>query len=350
VPEHPVPSPATDEHGPRGLAAALGSLPKVELHVHLEGSIGAEQAAALARRHGEDPAEVLGLEDGRYPTRFTGFDHFLATFLATTRQVRDPDDLAQVAAEFARGQARQGAIWTETTFTALTLVDAGMEPAAMWAALRDGFAETEVEVGLIVDTVRDLGPEAAPRTIALVEEADAPIVGLGLTGLEGSAPELGFAPLRTAADRLGLGFSVHAGETGTVANVRAAVEELGADRIGHGIAVLEDAELTARLARAGTVFEVCPSSNVALGLAPSLEQHPLPRMAEAGLAVTISSDDPPLFSTTLTDEVAHASRLLDLDIDGVADLQARAAAASFAPAAVRERALAAIERWRATHA
>jgi adenosine deaminase len=348
VPEHAAPR--TGEDRSERLETALRSLPKVELHVHLEGSIGAEQAAALARGHGEDPDEVLGLEEGRYPTRFTGFDHFLATFLATTRQVRDPDDLARVAAAFVRGQARQGVLWTETTFTALTLVDAGMEPAAMWAALRDGFAEAEVEVGLIIDTVRDLGPDAAPRTIALVEEADAPIVGLGLTGLEGTAPERAFAPLRAAADRLGLGFSVHAGETGTAANVRAAVDDLGADRIGHGIAVLEDPALTARLARSGTVFEVCPSSNVALGLVPSLEQHPLPRMAAAGLAVTISSDDPPLFSTTLTDEVAHAVRLLDLDVDGVADLQARAVAASFAPAAVRERALAAIERWRAAHA
>jgi aminodeoxyfutalosine deaminase len=351
VPARDASSPPAAEGRRGGLSpAALRSLPKVELHVHLEGSISPEQATALARAHGEDPDEVLELEDGRYPPRFAGFDHFLATFLATTRQVRDPDDLARVAATFAHGQARQGAVWTETTFTALTLVEAGMEPAAMWAALRDGFADADAEVGLIVDTVRDLGPEAAHRTIALVEEADAPIVGLGLTGLEGSSPESGFAPLRDAADRLGLGFSVHAGETGTAANVRAAVDELGADRIGHGLAVLEDPDLTSRLARAGTVFEVCPSSNVALGIVPSLEEHPLPRMASSGLAVTISSDDPPLFATSLSQEVAHAARLLGLDVDGVADLQARAARASFAPAPVRERALEAVERWRSDHA
>jgi aminodeoxyfutalosine deaminase len=329
--------------------AAIASLPKVELHVHLEGSVTAEHAAALARGHGEDPAEVLGLEHGRYPARFADFDHFLRTFLATSAQIRDPDDLAEVAAAFVTGQQRQGVAWTEITFTALTLVDAGMEPAAMWAALRGGLAAADVEVGLIIDTVRDLGPDAAPRTIDLVERADAPIVGLGLTGVEGSTPETAFGTLRTAADRLGLGLAVHAGETGTAGNVRAAVEDLRADRIGHGVAVLEDAELTAHLARAGTVFEVCPSSNVALGIAPSLDEHPLPAMADAGLAVTVNSDDPPLFATTLTDELGHAVRLLDLTADGLADLQARAARASFAPAAVRQRTLEKIEAWRRAH-
>jgi adenosine deaminase len=351
-----VPDPAPPHAPPRGGARAdtvgaeaLRTLPKIELHVHLEGTIDAEHAIALARRRGEDPEEVLELQDGRYPPRYSGFDHFLATFLATTGQVRDPDDLTEVAAAFVRGQQRQGVVWTETTFTALTLVDAGMEPATMWAALRDGFAAADVEVGLIIDTVRDLGSEAVPRTVALVEEADAPIVGLGLTGLEGSTPEQEFAGLRTAADRLGLGLSVHAGETGTADNVRAAVDILGADRIGHGVAVLEDPALTSRLARAGTVFEVCPSSNVALGVAASLAEHPLPRMAEAGLAVTINSDDPPLFATTLSDELAHAVRLLDLDVAGLADLQTRAASASFASGPTRDRALRAIDRWRLEH-
>jgi adenosine deaminase len=112
--------------------AALASLPKVELHVHLEGSISAGTAAELATRHGEDPGEVLEVErTGRrmaLPTRFRDFDHFVDTFLATTGQVRSPDDLTEVAAAFARSQQRQGVVWTETTFTALTLVDAGMDP------------------------------------------------------------------------------------------------------------------------------------------------------------------------------------------------------------------------------
>jgi adenosine deaminase len=327
----------------------LRALPKVELHVHLEGTITAEEAVRLARRHGEAPAGVLGLASGDYPPRYEGFDHFLRTFLASSAQVRTPDDLAEVAAGFAAGQAAQGIVYSEVTFTAATHVEAGMEPAAMWAALRDGLTSAEgTEVGLIVDVVRDAGPAAADRTIRLVEEAEVPVVGLGLSGLEGSVPERAFVALRAAADRLGLGLTVHAGETGGAAHVRAAVDDLGADRIGHGIAILEDADLARRVARAGIPLEVCPSSNVALGLAGSLEEHPLPRLRDAGLTVVIGSDDPPFFSTTLSEELAHAQRLLDVDADGVADLQVAAARASFAPASTRAALVAAIERWRDT--
>jgi len=329
----------------------LASLPKVELHVHLEGSIAAGTAVELARRHGEDPEAVLEVvrgQDGElaYPAPFRDFLHFVDTFLATTRQVRTPDDLATVAAAFARGQAAQGVRWTEATFTALTLVDNGMEPAAMWEALRDGFAEVpDTRVGLIVDSVRDLGVEASRRTVALVEAADAPIVGLGLTGVEGSIPEREFAHLRDAAERLGIGWAVHAGETGTPDNVRAALDDLGARRIGHGIAAVQDPDLLARVAREQVVLEVCPSSNVTLSIVPDLDAHPLPTLWEAGVNVTINSDDPPFFSTTLTDELRHAKRLLGLTRRDLAELQRRAARAAFAPDDVKADVLRQIDSW-----
>lgn len=324
----------------------LALLPKVELHVHLEGTIAAETAVELARRHGDDPDRVLALEDGHYPARYRDFDHFVDTFLATSRQVRTPDDLATVAAAFARAQAEQGVRYTETTFTALTLVSQGMEPAAMWAALRDGFADApDTRVGLIVDSVRELGADASRRTVRLVEEAAAPVVGLGLTGVEGSVPERDFAHLRDVADRLGLGLTVHAGETGSAANVRAALDDLGADRIGHGIAAAADPELVARLVRDRVALEVCPSSNVTLGLVPDLDHHPLPRLWEAGVQVTVSSDDPPFFATTLTDELRHAARLAGLTRRELAELQRRAVRASFAPDDVQTELLARIDAW-----
>ncbi|GGI09515.1 adenosine deaminase [Egicoccus halophilus] len=337
--------------GPEVAHRDLQALPKVELHVHLEGSIAAPTAVDLARRHGEDPEQVLEVvrgDDGElgYPSPFRDFDHFVTTFLATTRQVRTPDDLATVAAAFARGQAAQGVRWTEATFTALTLVDNGMEPAAMWQALREGFAEVpDTRVGLIVDSVRNLGVEASHRTVALVEAADAPIVGLGLTGVEGSVPEREFAHLREAADTLGLGLAVHAGETGTPDNVRAALDELGAQRIGHGIAAAQDPSLLERLAREGVVLEVCPSSNVTLSIVPDLDAHPLPALWAADVPVTINSDDPPFFATTLSEELLIASRLLALTRRGLADLQRRAMRAAFAPADVRRQVLRQIDAW-----
>ena len=329
----------------------LASLPKVELHVHLEGSIAAPTAVELARRHGEDPEQVLELvrgDDGGlgYPAPFRDFMHFVDTFLATTRQLRTPDDLATVAADFARGQAAQGVRWTEATFTALTLVDNGMEPGPMWRALRDGFAEVpDLQVGLIVDSIRELGVEASQRTLRLVEEADAPIVGLGLTGIEGSVDEREFAHLRDGARRLGLGLAVHAGESGTADNVRAAIDDLGAKRIGHGIAAAKDPDLLARLAREGVVLEVCPTSNVTLSIVPDLAAHPLPILRDAGVAVTINSDDPPFFATTLTEELGHAVRLLGLSRGDLAELQRRAARASFAPEDLKADLMREIDAW-----
>ncbi|MEY3020582.1 MAG: hypothetical protein RLZZ272_1566 [Actinomycetota bacterium] len=332
-------------------ALDLTTLPKVELHVHLEGTVSAATASELARRRGDDPAAVLVLDGDAYPPRFDGFEHFLRTFLATSAQVRSPDDLAHVAAAFARTQAGQRVAWSEATFTAVTMVQRGMEPAPMWRALVDGFAEVpDTAVALIVDTPRDLPLEASHETVRLVEHAltdGAPIVALGLTGIEGSRPESEFVHLREAADRLGLGLVVHAGETGTADVVRSALDHLRPDRIAHGIAALSDRVLVDRLVREEVVLDVCPSSNVTLGIVPALDVHPVRALAEAGVPFTIGSDDPPFFSTTLTDELVHVARLLGLTGRGIADLQRRAVAASFAPEPLKRDLSQRIDAWEA---
>ena len=335
----------------------LRTLPKVELHVHLEGTIAAGTAAALARAKGVDPHEVLILagpdEDApgalAYPSRYRDFLHFVDTFLASSAQVQRPSDLVTVAADFATGQAAQGVVWSETTFTAVTMESRGWDAPSMWAALAEGFATApETSVGLILDTPRDLGIDVARRCAELADSALAaglPVVALGLTGVEGSFPAQDFVLLREAADDLGIGLVVHAGETGGPDEVADALDILRADRIGHGIATVRDADLLARIAAEGVVLEVCPSSNVTLGIVPSLEEHPLRALRDAGVAVTINSDDPPFFSTTLTTELAHAVRLLELDEPRLAALQRRAIDASFAPEGVRGEAHAAIDRW-----
>ncbi|MGH2753247.1 MAG: adenosine deaminase [Actinomycetota bacterium] len=327
----------------------LVSLPKVELHVHLEGTITAATATDLARRHGEDPASVLPLVDGRYPERFGSFLEFVELYLAVSRLVRTPDDLYTVAASFARDQAAQNIIYTEATFTALTHVSNGMDPVAMWDAVTSGFGEagSDVEVHLIVDSVRDMGVDHAEATVRLVGSAAAPIVGLGLAGIEGSAPERDFKILRDAATHFDLGLAVHAGETGTPENVRAALDDLGADRIGHGVAAWQDRSLVERLARERVPVEVCPSSNVALRIFASLAEHPFPDMWRAGINVTINSDDPPFFSTSLTRELEFAQEVAALDAREIAELQRRAVAASFAPEATRTRLSSAIDSWEA---
>lgn len=319
----------------------------MELHVHLEGTVTAETAIALARRHGEDPQRVLPLVDGRYPESFSSFVEFVELYLAVSRQIRTPDDLATVAAAFAAGQAAQNVLYSEVTFTAMTHVRNGMQPKEMWRALREGFSEAPdgCDIRLIVDARRDERAVDGHETVRVVSDADAPIAGFGLTGIEGSVPESDFGMLRQAADTMGLGLAVHAGETGGPTNVAAALDDLGADRIGHGVRALEDDELVKRLVRDETPLEVCPSSNVALKIFPSLEMHPFPKLWAAGANVTVNSDDPPFFSTTLTADLVHATRLASLSESDVAELQRRAACSAFIDQASKQRLIRSIDEW-----
>ena len=322
------------------------SIPKVELHLHLNGSITEETAATLARRHGANPDEELILEGGRYPGSYTNFEAFLATYLAANGFVRTPEDFELVAAEFARGQVAQNVIYSEAMVTALILQRNGMDPGEMWAALKRGFAaEPATRVGIIVDAIRDFGRPEADATLEAMRGADAPIVGLALTGIEGTVPVEDFVPFREEARRLGLGFEVHAGEMGPPESIVESLDVLDADRIGHGVAAIHDPELLDRLVRDQVVLDVCPTSNVAVGLFPSLEAHPVAAFWKAGVNLTISSDDPPFMRTTLTDELRHVVRLAGLTRDDLAELQRRAARAAFAPAATKAELLTTIDDW-----
>jgi aminodeoxyfutalosine deaminase len=323
------------------------SIPKVELHVHLNGSISEATAIQLARRHGADPEAALGLVDGRYPGTYPNFQGFLDAYMAANQFVRTPDDLELVAAEFARGQAAQNIVYSEAIFTAMIFIRNGMEPGAMWAALRRGLAAagSGTRINLVVDAIRDFGAPEAEATLRLVEEAEAPIVGLCLTGIEGTMPVADYLPFRAAARRLGLGFEVHAGEMGPPSSIVESLDVLEADRIGHGVAALRDPLLVERLVREGVVLDVCPSSNVRIGEFPSLEAHPMVPFWEAGVNMTISSDDPPFFATTLTDELRHLVRLAGLTRDDLATLQRRAAAAAFCDPSTRRDLRARIDAW-----
>ena len=154
-----------------------------------------------------------------------------------------------------------------------------------------------------------------------------------------------FVPFRQAARRLGLGFEVHAGEMGPPASIAASLDVLHADRIGHGVAAIRDPALLARLVRDQVVLDVCPTSNVGVGLYPSLEVHPVAAFWRAGVNMTISSDDPPFFHTTLTDELRHVVRLAGLTRGDLAELQRRAARHSFAPPEAKASLLGEIEAW-----
>lgn len=325
----------------------ITTIPKAELHIHLNGSIREATASTLARRHGQDPETVLRLVDGRYPGHYDDFGGFLAAYMLANQFVRTPEDLELVAEDFARGQAAQNIAYSEAIFTAMIYVRNGMEPAAMWAALRRGFEAggPGTRIVLVVDAIRDFGRAEAQATIDLVEAADAPIVGLCLTGVEDTEPIENLTILRAAATRLRLGFQVHAGEMGPPESIREALDILHADRIGHGVQAIRDPELVDRLVREQVPLDVCPSSNVRISLFPTLEDHPAAEFWRRGLNMTISSDDPPFFGTTLTDELRHVVRLAGLTRDDLAELQRRAVRVSFADAGTKADVLARIDAW-----
>ncbi|MBX3279964.1 MAG: adenosine deaminase [Acidobacteria bacterium] len=284
-------------------------MPKVEIHVHLEGSIQPETLLLLAERNGVRlPVDTV--EGLREWYTFTDFDHFVEIYVTIASCICAPEDIEFIAREFLRGQARQRILYSEVTFTP-TLhynlnrrIPVEEQAAALGRARRWAAEELGVGVGWVFDISRNVRPieqgaDVARWAIAAIDEG---VVGFGLGGPEvGHPPEL-FAEAFAIAREAGLGSVPHAGETAGPESIRGAIDALKAQRIGHGVRCLDDPELVEALRERQLPLEVCPSSNVCLGVAPSLEKHPLPRLLDAGLYVTINSDDPPMFNTSLTDE------------------------------------------------
>ncbi len=323
----------------------LRDLPKVELHVHLEGSMSVATVAALAERHGADPSGIW--PDG-LPERFSfdGFPDFARQFFFGLSLLRSGDDLAMITADLAATMAGQNVRYAEVTTTAFTHLlhredRPGMEPAEYRDGLNDGrrrAAELGVELAWVIDIPRDIETPADEVTIAYVEGPDTPdgLVALGLGGYEVGFPAPPYAEHFARARALGLRSVPHAGETEGAHSIWAAIDDLGADRIGHGVRCLEDPALVDQLVQRGIMLEVCPTSNDLLQVVETIEDHPLPDLIEAGLSVSINTDDPGWFATDLVTELQIAADLLGLDESGLVALQRGALDASFASDALKQ--------------
>jgi adenosine deaminase len=302
----------------------IRDLPKVELHVHLEGAIGRKLLQELARRHGVRlPFPPGAGGEGRY--RFADFDAFVRLYVAVSACLVDAQDFAAAAEDLGRAQAEQNVPYSEVTFTPMTHAARGVAREAMLEGLAEGRARARevhgVELRWVFDIVCSIPDQAEPTLdFALRMRARDPdaVVGLGLGG-----PELRGAPLEEYASTFararaeGLHSLPHAGELGGPDGIRAALQHLGAERIGHGIRCLEDPDLVEHLAREQIPLEVCPGSNVILGVVPRLAAHPLPRLLEAGLAVTLASDDPTLFDTSLSQEYSRCAEAFAWDTETI---------------------------------
>lgn len=259
---------------------------------------------------------------------------------APTPSPRPDDDVRMLTYEVARELAGQNVRYAELTMTPYTSVVRGIPVEAYTAAIEDARVAAERDLGVVLRWVYDIpgesGRPAADATLShALDHGPGALVGFGLGGPEIGVPRPQFEPHFAAARAAGLHSVPHSGESTGPQSVWDALLLLGAERIGHGTSSVQDPALLAHLAEHRIPLEVCPTSNVATRVVERLEEHPIRAMVEAGVVVTVNSDDPPMFGTTLNREYEVAAALLDLDAAGVADLALAAVDASFAPDAVR---------------
>ncbi len=289
------------------------SYPKIELHVHLEGTVRPETLLEIARRNDYAlPADSV--EGLRELYEFRDFEHFIEIWVLTTNALRTRDDFRQVAVDYAAEAASHGAVYVEAIFSPAERVRRGVAWDDIFAGYCDGAEEARelhgVEMRLTPDIVRGFPlDEAEPVVRYSAKYIDRGVVGVGLGGLEAQYPPEPYAPVFALAKTEGLGSVPHAGEVAGPASVRGALDALGADRIRHGFRAVEDAGLVVELAERGIVLDVSPISNVRTGAVNSLAEHPLPQLVAAGVRCSISTDDPAMFDTDLTRDYDAARSL-----------------------------------------
>ena len=297
------------------------ALPKVELHRHLEGSLRLETMLDVARQHGITiPADVLRLStlvQVQQEDKLT-YQNFLAKFNTLRLFYRSPDVIHRITSEAIEDAAKDNVKYMELRFTPVALSRAERFPLQdvinwVMSSAKDAAAKFDVIVRLIVSVNRHESTDLAEQVAWIsAEHHDHGIVGLDLAGNEAEYPSKPFYGIFKEARQAGLHVTIHAGEWGPAANVKEAVEELGAERIGHGVRVLEDRDIIAMARERGTAFEVCMTSNYQSGVVKSLESHPLMDMLAAGINVTINTDDPSISRITLSHEYYAACEELHM--------------------------------------
>lgn len=287
---------------------------KAELHCHIEGAAQPALVLAQAQRYGVDVSAII--QDGRFV--WHDFSSFLQAYDLAASVFRTEEDFARLAEGYLSSIARDGAIYAEFFVSPDHGRNSGLGEKGYLAGLSEGIrranAKTGIEARMIVVGLRHLGTEAVEAAARFAARCGSPLVaGFGMAGEERFGDLEDYQRAFEIAREAGLGITVHAGEVAGAESVAAALDHIRPQRIGHGVRAIEDPNLVRRLAVEGVVLECCPGSNIALGLFPSWAEHPLPKLKTAGCKVTLSSDDPPYFSTSLGQEYAAAAEHWDFD-------------------------------------
>ncbi|MBN1305085.1 MAG: adenosine deaminase [Anaerolineales bacterium] len=329
------------------------AMPKVDLHRHLEGSLRLDTMLDIARAHGVTvPASIVRLsqlvqiqEEEPYT-----FQNFLAKFQTLRLFYRSPDVINRVTREAVQDAARDNVKYMELRFTPVALSRAERFPlhdVMDWVCTSASEAAVEfgIEIALIASVNRHESVDLAEQVALLAAQyTDKCMVGMDIAGNEAEFSAKPFIPVLKEARQSGLQLTIHAGEWAGAANVREAIEDLNAERIGHGVRVMEDAGVVALARERGTVFEVCVTSNHQSGVVPELKKHPLKSMLDAGLKVTINTDDPSVSRITLSHEYRLIWDQLGVSTEALKNCVLTAARAAFLPEARRESLVSRIEK------
>jgi adenosine deaminase len=311
-------------------------IPKAELHVHLEGTAPPELIGRIAQRNGLAVPEGLLGDDERFT--FTDFLDFLAAYDRAASVIRTGEDYRDITYEYLRACAQEGAIYVELTCSPDHAALVGLTDTEHIDGIARGIDDARehgIEGRILVSAVRNFGVEQALRVARYAADLPHPyVVGFSMAGDEKNFPASQFAEAYAIASEAGLGCTMHAGEWAGPESVRAALE-LPITRISHGVRAIEDPALVQELAERGVVLECCPTSNVVLGVYPSYEEHPLPQLADAGVRLTLGSDDPPYFGASIGGEYAIAQEKLGFDEDRLKAITATAIDAAFCDDALK---------------
>lgn len=338
------------------MRAFVAGLPKAELHVHHVGSASPHVVAGLAARYEgrtDVPADPAAL--AKY-FEFTDFAHFIEVYLSVVDLIRDAEDVRALTYGVAEDMVRQNIRYAELTVTPYSSVKRGIPGEAFMEAIEDARIAAERELGIVLRWCFDIPGEAGLESAEVTEKLALGLrpdglVSFGLGGPEIGVPRPQFQPYFDRARAAGLHSVPHAGESTGPETVWDALRHLGAERIGHGTQSVKDPALVDYLGEHRIPLEVCPTSNIATRVVERMEDHPIRQMVDAGLVVTVNSDDPPMFGTDLNREYEVVADLLELDEAGVAELARQAVRSSFQDEAGKARLLEDIDThlaaWRA---
>jgi adenosine deaminase len=303
---------------------------KAELHCHIEGAASPELVLSQARKYGADPSPFI--RDGAFV--WHDFTSFLAAYDFSADLFRSEEDYARLAEHYLTSLARDGAIYSEIFISPDHATKAGLSPDAYTDALSEGIAragaKTGIEGRMIVVGLRHVGVEAVEKAARFAVRCGNPrVTGFGMSGDERSGDLEDFVRAFEIAREAGLGITIHAGELMGWESVAAALDHIRPARIGHGVRAVENPELVKRIADQGVVLECCPGSNIALDVFPGFDRHPLPALRAAGCKVTLNSDDPPYFRTSLKREYDIAAGHFGMDDKALTSVTRTAIEAAF---------------------